>query len=143
MEHCLFSPDLFRHNRFVVAISKYDVRFSEGSLQRNSRALGASRSGGQSAANIVQILQQKTRSFISESVKCQPPPDVDIIPVSAIWATTALWLRADPQEDDIQAAKQILASYPDPLPQGQGEAGPLDLASSLDIINGIPALEAR
>lgn len=142
MRHCLFCPDLFRHNRFVVAISKYDLRFSQDTLSRR-RAQGAPRRGSQSAASIAQSLQQKTHSFISESVKCQPPPEVDIIPVSATWATTALWLRADPQEDDIREAKQILASYPDPLPQGQGEAGPLDLASSLDIINGITALEAR
>ena len=83
------------------------------------------------------------QSFISESVKCNRLPEVEIVPVSAIWATTAMWLRADPQKDDVQEAQQILRGYPDSLPQGQGEVGALDLASSLDSIDGVPALECK
>jgi predicted GTPase len=134
--------DLFKDNRFVVAVNKYDQRFLQGSLQRHNRTLGDKRQLG-SAADIARNLRHKTRSFISESVKCEPLRDVEIVLVSAIWATTSLWLRADPHEDDVQCAKDILKSYPDPLPQGQGEVSPLDLASNLDSINGLPSLESK
>jgi hypothetical protein len=133
---------LFKDNRFVVAVNKYDQRFLQGSLQRHNRTLGDKRQLG-SAADIARNLRHKTRSFISESVKCEPLRDVEIVLVSAIWATTSLWLRADPHEDDVQCAKDILKSYPDPLPQGQGEVSPLDLASNLDSINGLPSLESK
>ena len=125
-------------------MSKYDQRFSQGSLSR-ARNHSAPRSHVQSAEKTAHDLRQKTLSFISKSLQCPSPPEIEIVPVSALWANTALWLQIDPQQDDVRDAETFLQSYPDSQPQGQGEAAtsPLDLASRLDKINGILALETR
>jgi predicted GTPase len=132
--------DLFKDGRLIVAISKYDVRFTQ-------RYTGRQRTRVQVAVtDSIKNVKVKALSFIADSVKVQPPPDIAIVPVSAHWADTALLLREDPNDEEHQReAQRIINSYPDPQPQGQGEAAmsSLNLAANLERISGLPSLEER
>ena len=146
-----YCADLFKDGRFVVAITKYDNRFSQETRRQESRR--GNRSGRQNpepvdVANSLKTLQKQTQDFIAQSVdsEAQPPSEDAIIPVSAYWANTARWLRPDPTNEEEKAqAQKILDIYPDAQPQGQGEAvmSGLDMAASVERISGILSLEKR
>ena len=144
-----YYTDLFKDGRFVVAITKYDFPFSQENQRQEARkgSRNARRSQlKESPTDSVQSLQQKTLQFIADTVQSQPPSNDAIVPVSAFWAETARWLRKDPpDQEDLAEARRIFDLYPDPQPQGQGEAAmsPVDMASNLERISGILSLEKR
>ena len=134
-----FSLELFNDGRFVVAITKYDVSLSTQSLTRRHNR----RTQTQRRPISEHTLQQTTQSFIADSIGIKPPLDI-AIPVSAEWACLALNLQQDPVDEDIQAAKGIVAQFPDQLMQGQGETAlPCNLSASLLKVSRIPTLEER
>jgi predicted GTPase len=144
----LFKHDkgIFQDGRLIVAINKYDVRLSQESLRHSRNLRSQSRPPQVSVANSIRTLQQSALDFIAKTVECHPPPRVEIVAVSAQWGDTALWLRANPDNQfEKKQARRTIEDYPDSQPQGQGGAdmGPQEMSVALERMSRLLALEDK